>query len=126
MCCALPWRKVMSRTRWTLFALAVFAVGISRVAQAQGTITGRITAEGNQPLADARVIVVSTTVSATTNEDGRFTLKGVPSGTFDIQALHVGFQSQKKTVTVSAGASVTADFVMKQAIVQLAEIVTTA
>ena len=116
----------MSRTRWTLLALAVFAVGSSRVAQAQGTVTGRITAEGNLPLADARVIVVSTTVAATTNEDGRFTLKGVPAGTFDIQALHVGFQSQKKSVTVSAGSTTNADFVLKQAVVQLEEVVTTA
>jgi len=71
----------MSRTRWTLFSLAVFAVGSTRVAQAQGTITGRVTAEGNLPLGDARVIVVSTTVSATTNEDGTFTPIDYPGAT---------------------------------------------
>src|SRR5678816_568525 len=43
---------VMSRTRWTLLSLAVFALGSTKVASAQGTITGRITAEGNLPLAD--------------------------------------------------------------------------
>jgi len=40
--------------------------------------------------------------------------------------LHVGYQSQKKTVTVTNGGTTTADFTMKQAIVQLDEVVTTA
>jgi TonB-linked SusC/RagA family outer membrane protein len=122
----LPGGKPMSRSRWTLSALAFLAVGFVRIAHAQGTITGRITSEGNLPLGDVRVLVISTAVSAITNEDGKYTLKGVPAGTFDIQALHVGFQSQKKSVNVAAGSSTVADFVLKQAIVQLEEVVTTA
>jgi len=113
----------VSRICWTL---AIFAVAFARLAPAQGTITGRIVTENNAPLGDARVIVVGTVASSTTNEDGKYALRGVPSGTFDIQALHVGFQSQKKTVTVTAGASIIADLVMKPAVVQLQEVVTTA
>ena len=113
----------MSRICWTL---AIFAVAFARLAPAQGTITGRIVTENSAPLGDARVIVVGTVASTTTNEDGKYALRGVPSGTFDIQALHVGFQSQKKTVTVTAGASIIADLVMKPAVVQLQEVVTTA
>jgi len=113
----------VSRICWTL---AIFAVAFARLAPAQGTITGRIVTENSAPLGDARVIVVGTVASTTTNEDGKYALRGVPSGTFDIQALHVGFQSQKKTVTVTAGASIIADLVMKPAVVQLQEVVTTA
>ena len=40
--------------------------------------------------------------------------------------LRVGFRPQKKQVTVTAGAVVTADFEMSASIVQLDEIVTTA
>jgi TonB-linked SusC/RagA family outer membrane protein len=106
--------------------LAIFAIGAARVAAAQGSIAGRVVTEGNMPLGDVRVLVVTTAAFATTDGDGRFTLKGVPAGTFDIQALHLGFQSQKKTVTVVAGATTTADIVMKPAVVQLQEVVTTA
>ena len=113
----------MSRICWTL---AILAAACTRLAAAQGTITGRIVTENNAPLGDARVIVVGTVASTTTNEDGKYALRGVPSGTFDIQALHVGFQSRKKTVTVTAGASIIADLVMKPAVVQLQEVVTTA
>ena len=113
----------MSRTRWTL---AIFAAALPRLALAQGTISGRVTTEGNVPLGDARVIVVSTGASEITGEDGRYTLKNVPSGTVDIQALRVGFQSQKRAITVTAAATTTADIVMKQAVVQLQEVVATA
>jgi TonB-linked SusC/RagA family outer membrane protein len=95
-----------------------------RAVHAQGTITGKVTNEASAPLGDVRVLVIGTSVSAITGEDGKFTLHGVPNGSVDLQALRVGYQSQKKTVQVS-GAS-TADFVMKQAIVQLDEVVTTA
>jgi len=53
----------VSRIRWTL---AVVATVVPRLAAAQGAITGRITSEGNLPLADARIFVVSTAASTTT------------------------------------------------------------
>jgi len=120
----------MIRARWRSIAVCctsfLIAVTASRAAAAQGTINGRITNEAGQPLADARVIVIGGTAAATTAEDGKYSLRNVPAGTFDIQALRVGFQSQKKSVTVTVGVAATADFSMKQAIVQLDEVVTTA
>src|SRR3954464_5342169 len=105
----------MSRARWRVVVAAGFALALAamRPAGAQGTVTGRITSEANTPLADARVIVVGGTQSAVTSEDGKFTLRGVPPGSVDLQALHVGFQSQKRSVTVTTGGTVTMDFVMK-------------
>src|SRR5689334_19956946 len=118
----------MSRNRLRLLLLGAFALPLAmvtpRALHAQGTITGKVTNEANAPLGDVRVLVIGTSVSAVTGEDGKFTLHGVPNGSVDLQALRVGYQSQKKTVQVSGAA--TADFVMKQAIVQLDEVVTTA
>jgi TonB-linked SusC/RagA family outer membrane protein len=119
----------MIRARWTRvvvhsFALAI-ALSAARSLGAQGSITGRITSELNQPIPDARVLVIGSTAAAVTGEDGKYTLKNMPNGSVEIQALRVGYQSQKKTVAVT-GTSVTLDFVLKQAIVQLDEVVTTA
>src|SRR5438046_1107250 len=115
----------MSRARWRVVVAAGFALALAAVrpAGAQGTVSGRIPSGANIPLADARVIVVGGTQSAVTSEDGKFTLRGVPAGSVDLQALHVGFQSQKRTVTVTTGQATTADFTMKQAVVQLDEVV---
>src|SRR6478736_5971564 len=55
-------------------ATALFA-GAGRLSAQGGTITGRVTSQATgQPLAEARVLGIQTTLAATTGEDGRFTL----------------------------------------------------
>jgi hypothetical protein len=71
-------------------------------------------------------MVVSTSLGVLTNSDGRYTLRGVPTGGIQIRALRVGYQELKQPITVTAGAAATLDFVMVPAIVQLQGIVTTA
>src|SRR2546428_108254 len=89
-------------------------------APAQGTITGRITAQDTkEPLGDARVIVVGSIAAAMSAQDGRYTLNNVRAGTVDVQVLRVGYQSLKKSVTVSAGSTASLDFVLAVAVVKL-------
>jgi TonB-linked SusC/RagA family outer membrane protein len=119
----------MMKGKWkpaTLAVLALLAIPATR-ALGQGVISGRITGQvSGQPLAEARVLVIGTALSATSGEDGRFTLRNVPNGSAQIQVLRVGYQSQKKTVEVAPGAPLTADFAMQVAVAQLDEVVTTA
>src|SRR6478609_8461384 len=79
----------------------------------QGTITGRVTAQGtNEPLAETRVILVGTSLFTTTGSDGHYTLRNSPSGAHEVRVLRVGFQEQKKPVTVDVGQTATLDFAM--------------
>ena len=98
------------------------------IALAQTTaISGRVTAEGSgEPLPETRVIVIGTTLFASTNGTGQYTIRGVPAGTFDIRVLRVGYAEQKKPITVSAGQTSVLDFVMTPVVVKLQEVVTTA
>ena len=94
---------------------------------AQGTVSGTVTAQGTgTPLQDARVLITGTSLVATTGPDGKYTVRRVPSGTAEINILHVGFQAQKKSVRVLDGQTATLDFTMAQSVVQLDEVVTTA
>ena len=80
----------------------------------QATVTGRATGgDTNEPLGDARVIVVGTSVFGITNADGRYTLRGVPTGVQEVRVIRVGYLEQKKPVTVVAGQSVTLDFALR-------------
>jgi TonB-linked SusC/RagA family outer membrane protein len=108
-----------------LAAVALLAVPMFAQAQ-QATITGRVSAASNEPLADARVMLVGTSAAATTNSAGRHTLRNVPAGALEIRVLRVGYQEQKKAIAVTAGANLTLDFSLTPAVVQLQEIVTTA
>jgi TonB-linked SusC/RagA family outer membrane protein len=123
--------ELLMRSRWKLVvAGAVASVLLSAVAHAvgaQGTITGRVTTEvGAQPLPGARVIAVGSNSQATAGDDGKYTLRGVRAGVVEVQVLHVGYKSLKKTVTVQAGSTTEANFALAQSVVQLDEIVTTA
>ena len=114
-------------------ALAVALAGTTslvavRAAVAQtGVVTGLVTAVGSAvPVASSRVTVVGTTLVTTTTPDGRYTLRNVPAGPHDVRVLRVGFAEQKRTVTVTSGGTVTADFALQQVAVQLQEVVATA
>ena len=97
------------------------------IAAQQATVTGRITDQASsQPVQDARVIVLGTSLVTLSGQDGRYTLRNVPVGTADVQVLRVGYQQQKKSVRTVAGQTATLDFAVTQAIVQLQEVVTTA
>src|SRR5262249_15727192 len=99
----------------------------SGIAAAQQTVSGRVVVSGtNEPLPDARVMLVGTSAATSTNADGRYTLRGVSAGPVEVRVLRVGYQEQKKQAVVTAGQPGTLDFVMNPAVVQLAEIVTTA
>ena len=108
-----------------LMAGAMCLVGTA--AWAQGTVTGRVTAQGsNGPLKDAHVLALGTNAAATTNQDGKYTMNGVRAGTIEVQVLLVGYQPLKKTVTVTAGATANVDFQLTATVVRLPDVVTTA
>jgi TonB-linked SusC/RagA family outer membrane protein len=119
-------RSVVPSLRSAL-VVAAFAAAPAVAQSQQAVITGRVTAAGSgEPLADGRVMVVNTSLAVPTGADGRFTLRGVPTGTIQVRVIRVGYQEQKKSVSIAAGATATIDFTMTPAVVQLQEIVTTA
>ena len=102
--------------------------GVAATAAAQGgTIAGRVTQGGNgRPVADARILVVGTSLFATTSGDGRYSIRNVPAGTANVRVLRVGFAEIRRPVTVVGGETVTGDFVLQEVAVRLQEVVTTA
>lgn len=118
------------RLRGWATALAVSAglLAVTGAAHAQqASITGRITDAGTgQGLTSARVLVTGTAYSTNSGPDGRFTIRPVNQGTYEVRVVLVGYESQKKTVTVAAGQAATVDFALVASPFQLEEIVTTA
>jgi len=110
-------------SNWVSMAAALFPA----LAEAQGTIRGRVTEAGtNTPLSAAQVIVTGTRQGVLSGADGRFTLVGVAPGATLLRVVRLGYQPLTKTVQVVAGAETTADFVLDAAVRTLDGIVTTA
>jgi TonB-linked SusC/RagA family outer membrane protein len=122
----------MLMQRWAgrlLAGLVGASLGTATVADAQGTgtITGRVTEQQlGRPVTEAQVFVLGTNLAARTNTDGRFTIVGVPAAAHRVRALRIGYRQQISEVTVVAGETATADFVLEGSAIMLPEIVTTA
>jgi TonB-linked SusC/RagA family outer membrane protein len=115
--------------RWSARLLAglFVATGASTAAAQQRAISGTITEAGaNAPIAQVQIQVVGTNLGALTNAEGRYTIRGVNPGTYQLRALRVGFTQQTRSVTVGAAEDATADFVLQSAPISLAPVVTTA
>ncbi len=122
----LAWSKALAAGAVAL-ALLVTSARASRAQGAQGTITGQVTVQGtNEPLAEARVILVNTNLFTTTTAEGKYTLRNVPLGSQVVRVLRVGYIEQRKPATVTAGQTTTVDFSMVQAVIKLEQVVTTA
>ena len=120
----------LNRGRWALAAATALLLGlIPAGAQSQettGTITGRVLEAGTgQPLSAVQVSVPGTQRGTITDRAGVFRLGGVPAGVREVRAELIGYTSVTTSVTVVAGESVSADFNLRQTVVNIEEIVVT-
>jgi len=75
-----------------------------------GKITGKVIEKGN-PIPYANVkILGGPRLGALTDENGAFSIPGVPVGTWQIQAEPIGYDKQVQSITVNAGQTATVTF----------------
>ena len=75
------------------------------------TITGRVVdGTTQQPLVGVNVSIAGTPHATVSRNDGGFQLSAVPPGTHRLRAIRIGYGSQLQEVTVTAGATATAQF----------------
>jgi outer membrane receptor protein involved in Fe transport len=86
--------------RW-LAVLALLARPLH--AQAAGALRGSVTDDAGRPLPGVRVIVVGTSLSAESRDDGTFDVRRVPLGTRVVRAQRIGRRLALDTVEVRAG-----------------------
>jgi TonB-linked SusC/RagA family outer membrane protein len=116
----------MSRLRWFLLSLVALALPSAALAQA-GTITGSVTdASNGRPLANVTVQVANTQIRALTSTEGEYRLTGVPAGSRLVNATRIGFSPSSRTINVSAGQTVTANFALSTAALALEGLVVNA
>ncbi len=91
-----------------LFGISVL-LSAGAFAQATGSISGRVTF-GDAPLHEASLQIVELRRTTVTDNDGRYTFSDLPPGRYVLIAHQEGFADVSRSVTVTAGATATADF----------------
>jgi TonB-dependent starch-binding outer membrane protein SusC len=117
--------------RWTRTGLLGAALAtlpaLPALAQSTGTVSGRVTdADNGQSIVAAQLSIDGTTLGRATGEDGRYVIAGVPVGTHTLVVRRIGYVRQTRSIVVSNGGTVTADFALLKSSVSLAGVVVTA
>lgn len=80
--------------------------------QAAGSIIGKVALETGDPVHGALVIVIGSPRTATTANDGTYTITGVAPGTYEVIAQREHLTTGRETVTVASGQAASANFTL--------------
>ncbi len=112
--------KVDNIFKTSLFFLSIFTciaiVGThSAIAATIGKISGIVTAEATkQPLTNAKVTIVGTSTTATTNDSGYYVMTNIDPGGYDVRVELAGYRSKTvQATTVFAGLTTTINFALE-------------
>jgi hypothetical protein len=107
--------------------LAVAAASVapnSLAAQATIDLTGVVLdVDSREGIPDVILRVLGTDVSAASDEDGRFTIRGVPAGEWILRVDHLAYGTHQHSVTVAEGVSLELEVRLAQQAIELAPIV---
>ncbi len=106
-------------------AIAWAPPAAAQAGQQTGTISGQVTSEANAPLRDVQVFLVGTQMGSLTGGNGRYLIRNVPAGAYQIRALRLGYGTVTQDVTVTAAQSAAVNFTLGQQALGLDEIVVT-
>jgi len=107
--------------RLLLFIFLTFIAAASAVAQETGGVKGRITTSDGTIAEGVTVKLKGTTFAGMTNEDGEYSIRKVPYGTYTLVVSAVGLYPKEKQITIGKGVLV-ADFSLNENRSQLADV----
>jgi hypothetical protein len=82
----------------------ILSAGIAGERPMYGSIVGSVfDRQTKQPIPSANVVVLGSSLGASTDENGQFTISKIPSGTYHIQVSVLGYKRVEDSVTVRGG-----------------------
>lgn len=114
------------RAGWVLATALAFVASSASAQTTTGVIAGTVIDRSTRaPLADVRVYVPGTTLTAATNARGEYRLTNVRPGRAQVGVLRIGYRAASDTVRLEAGATATLNFELVASLTTLSEVVVT-
>lgn len=87
-----------------------------------GSISGEVIEDGTSTtLPGVNVIIDGTTIGVSTDLDGKFTLKNVPSGSYTLVCSFMGYETKKVPVTVRNTETTVVNFILGESTLMIGE-----
>ncbi|MEX2116485.1 MAG: TonB-dependent receptor [Bacteroidota bacterium] len=111
--------------RPTFLLILLFASVSLSIAQNQNTgqIAGLVKDDENrQGIPFVNMVIRGTQIGAATDEDGRYVIRNIPPGEYNLAVSAVGFKTTEVSVRIEPGTSLTQDFHLVHSMVELGEV----
>ncbi len=102
--------------------LFVLLAAPSALTAQSGSLQGKIMDSTGAAIAGATISVDGTTLRATSAATGRYTLRGLPTGTRTLRVRAIGYTPQQTDIEIAAGDMAQRDFTLARSAVELAPI----
>ncbi len=114
-------------SKYILIFYALILLSSQAAAQSGGKIVGNITdASTGQPLVGCSIFIENLMLGDATDEDGNYLILNIPSGTHNVRAKMLGYNTQVvEGVKVSSGLTVTLDFELQPESIKMQEVTVT-
>lgn len=89
-------------------------VASASVRRGSSALSGLVRNGQGEPLGGAQVMVWGSGITATTREDGHFTIGGLPAGTQTVETRYVGFAPSRMAVNLASGRNVAIAITMSE------------
>ena len=104
----------------TAILTALLALGQAGAVAAQGTLRGTVTMAGTgSPVAGAQVSLPDLSLGANTGSGGTFEIGDIPTGTHAVQVVLIGYQTERRQVTITEGQVTQLDVALTQVALEL-------
>jgi outer membrane receptor protein involved in Fe transport len=124
-----PHGRIQSISEWLFVLTALFLVAaVICPAQTTGKISGRLTDSATgEPLIGANIVIEGTSLGAVSDLNGEYFVINIPPKTYRVRASIIGYVPMVlQGLVVSMNRTSTADFKLKEGLVQGKEVVVTA
>ena len=103
---------------------ALVALALPGLAAAQGTLRGTVTMVGTgTAIVGAQVSLVGLNMAASTVAGGGYEITGIPAGTHEVEIRLIGFQTERRDVTITDGGTTRLDLVLTEVAIELGGLV---
>lgn len=110
--------------KFFLFQVGLFCLSLNLVC-GQGTINGTIVDSRSTPLSDVNIYIQSLNKGTSSDKLGRFSIKNIPDGTYDVAVTSIGFKAQQQSVTVKSGETASLKLTLESGELVLGDVVVT-
>jgi outer membrane receptor protein involved in Fe transport len=91
-----------------------------------GNISGFVKdAQTGEGLPGANVLVVGTSIGASTDQNGRFLILNIPSGSYTLRSTYIGYRTKETHLQIEPDSTVKIDFSLEVVAIQGGEVVVT-